>query len=68
MPIYAYRCCRCGEEFEELVLSASRAAEVICPACDSAELERRPAVFGIAGGSHGAPTAGDACAPAVGGG
>jgi len=68
MPIYAYRCCRCSAEFEELVLSASRAAEVDCPACDSGEVERRPAVFGIAGGSRSAVVAGGACAPAVGGG
>lgn len=38
MPIYEYRCLKCGEEFEELVLSSSH--EVRCPKCSKAKLER----------------------------
>ena len=66
MPIYAYRCRQCGEEFEKLVLSAARADTVACPCCQSEETERRPALFGL-GGSAGAD-AGSSCAPSFGGG
>lgn len=68
MPIYAYRCCRCGQEFEKLVLSASRADEVACPACHSPDLERRPTLFGVAGSGQSPATAGSDCFPAGGGG
>ena len=67
MPIYAYRCCRCGAEFEKLVLSAARAGEVVCPVCQAQEVERRPALFGL-GGSANVSAADHSCAPAVGGG
>lgn len=52
MPIYVYRCRDCGEEFEKLFLSArSAGAGVHCPICQSEEVEQRPALFGLGGGS-----------------
>ena len=69
MPIYAYRCRQCGEEFDKLVLSAAKADQVICPVCQAKEVERRPALFGLGGVAGGARSAADrSCAPAVGGG
>jgi putative FmdB family regulatory protein len=68
MPIYVYRCRQCGEEFEKLVLSAAKAADVACPVCQSEEVERRPALFGLVGGDRPASAADRSCAPAVGGG
>lgn len=35
MPIFEFTCKDCGETFEELVFSASKADEVICPNCQS---------------------------------
>ncbi len=67
MPVYVYRCCQCGAEFEKLVLTAARAAEVACPVCQSVEVERRPALFGL-GGAGDTMAAERSCAPAVGGG
>jgi len=68
MPIYAYRCRHCGEDFEKLVRSAAGADEVVCPCCQSEEVERRPALFGLGGLSHGSALADSSCAPTVGGG
>jgi putative FmdB family regulatory protein len=66
MPIYVYRCRACGEEFEKLVLSVSRAASIECPACQSEDLEQRPALFGFTGTSG--STASANCSTPTGGG
>ena len=39
MPIYEYRCGRCGERFEEY-LAQSTAPAPACPACESPSVER----------------------------
>lgn len=38
MPLFEYRCLKCGHEFEELVFGDSQPE---CPACHSAEVEKR---------------------------
>jgi len=38
MPIFAYRCRACGEEFQTLVMSGETPT---CKACDSEDLERQ---------------------------
>lgn len=38
MPIYEYRCDKCGGRFEELVLTPSD--EVECPHCGCGKVER----------------------------
>lgn len=69
MPIYVYRCRECGAEFEKLVMSVAKADQVVCPTCQGQEVERRPALFGLGGGTGAANSAADrSCAPAVGGG
>ncbi|MCE5321720.1 zinc ribbon domain-containing protein [bacterium] len=52
MPIYEYECKSCGKCFERLI-SMSRANEVECPACGSAEVKRLMSLFAsrVAGGS-----------------
>jgi putative FmdB family regulatory protein len=66
MPIYVYRCRACGEEFEKLVLSFAKADSVECPACQSKETERRPALFGVMG-SAGSTASADCSTPTGGG-
>ncbi len=68
MPIYTYRCLHCGEEFEKLVLSPTKADQAICPCCQSQETERRPALFGLGGASGESRAHESSCAPTVGGG
>jgi putative FmdB family regulatory protein len=38
VPLFAYRCRACGEEFQTLVMSGETP---LCKACDSADLEQR---------------------------
>ncbi len=67
MPVYVYRCRTCGQEFEKLVLSASRANEVECPSCQGKDVERRPSLFGLGGAARGSSVE-HSCAPSGGGG
>ncbi|MCF7885135.1 MAG: zinc ribbon domain-containing protein [Candidatus Marinimicrobia bacterium] len=42
MPIYEYKCSRCGEKFEELIaFSKLNDNNPKCPKCDSKEVERQ---------------------------
>jgi putative FmdB family regulatory protein len=45
MPIYEYKCTKCGKTFEELVTSHT-ATSLPCPSCESAKTERIPSVVG----------------------
>ncbi len=46
MPIYRYKCKRCGAEFRELV--ARRDGQLVrCPACSSTEVTRLLSRFGV---------------------
>jgi putative FmdB family regulatory protein len=35
MPIFEYKCLKCGKEFEHLVIPANRDEEAACPKCES---------------------------------
>ncbi len=47
MPIYEYKCCGCGADFEKLVMSSSTKIE--CPACKSEQVQKKLSVFGMSG-------------------
>ncbi len=47
MPIYEYRCERCGDEFE--LLLASSASPARCPGCSSSRVKKRFSLFAVAG-------------------
>ena len=38
MPIFEYRCTKCGAEFEQLVFGSNPSVE--CPACQATEVEK----------------------------
>jgi predicted nucleic acid-binding Zn ribbon protein len=68
MPLYEYRCQRCGARFERLIRSAATAGTggaggqqpaIVCPECASEQVERLLSAL-----ARTAP----ACAPAPGGG
>jgi putative FmdB family regulatory protein len=70
MPIYEYRCQACGEQFDKFIRSLTQLpAEVICPACHSADTRRvmsMPAVhMGGAGAAHSAPAEPSPATPPV---
>jgi len=46
MPIYEYRCAKCGGEFEELTSLSSREA-VSCHACGSRRVARLLSAFAV---------------------
>lgn len=45
MPLYEYRCTRCGEVFEKLRRWDQDDEELTCPRCQSDELERLLSAF-----------------------
>jgi putative FmdB family regulatory protein len=70
MPLYEFSCAKCGEQFEELVMSSKpeAIAKVVCPECGSPKVKKKVSTFasGVSGGaSTGASAA--SCAPSGGG-
>jgi putative FmdB family regulatory protein len=57
MPIYEYRCPRCGERLEVLQRLGAGPEGLECPRCGSSGLEREASRFASAG------AAGAGCAP-----
>ncbi len=46
MPLYEYRCPKCGELFEKLVRASEADRSVCCPKCGEEGAERRVSLFG----------------------
>ena len=53
MPIYEFKCLKCQEFFEFLVISDSDQVELKCPKCQSEEFERVLSTTNIAMGRSG---------------
>lgn len=53
MPIYAYRCPKCGKNFEKLLSLSRRDEAVSCPDCGEDDIHRSVASFASAIGSSG---------------
>ncbi len=53
MPVYEYRCPKCGERFEKWIRSLNAQTEVVCPRCGNTEVEKAVSLFaGLTGGSR----------------
>jgi putative FmdB family regulatory protein len=67
MPIYEYRCEKCGTKFEKFVRSISARIELRCPQCGSEEVRKVFSLFGTSGfrtpSSGMGITPGEACRP-----
>jgi putative FmdB family regulatory protein len=50
MPIFEFKCRKCGAKFEEL-LRSSDSSSVTCPDCGSSEIKRLMSTFACSGGS-----------------
>lgn len=50
MPIYEYKCSKCGTEFEKLVFNDQK---VSCPECKSKHVKKKFSLFGMSGGISG---------------
>jgi putative FmdB family regulatory protein len=51
MPLYEYRCTRCGEKFERLRRMQDADCDVVCPRCESEKVERLLSAFARSGSS-----------------
>ena len=60
MPLYTYRCKKCGHEVEVLVIG-SRGEPEKCEKCASKKLERRFGKFSCGGDSSGKPAGSSSC-------
>jgi putative FmdB family regulatory protein len=61
MPIYEFKCAKCGREFEELIMGSK--AKPACPACGHKKCDKLLSSFrfgasGAGGGDFAAPSAG----------
>jgi putative FmdB family regulatory protein len=54
MPIYEFKCLKCNNFFELLVMGSNDQAQITCPKCHSEEFERvlSTASFAMSGGSN----------------
>ena len=46
MPIYEYKCKKCGNQFEMLTFGMSEKADAVCPKCKSKKTSRMMSAFG----------------------
>jgi len=53
MPLYEYRCGGCGETFELLRRFQDADRDVMCPKCQSEEIERLVSAFASGSGGSG---------------
>ncbi len=67
MPLYDYRCRKCGHEFEALVIGS---ATPECPQCGGSELDKLMSTFAFrssGGGTSSASGSGSGCSGCAGG-
>ncbi len=60
MPLYEYKCPKCGQRFDEIV-SYSRADEVTCESCGYEKPERLMSTFSSGSSSSGGLSASTSC-------
>ena len=59
MPLYEFRCAKCGHVFEELVMAGAAGRERLqCPACASARVKKVLSTFATGGMAADAPPCG----------
>lgn len=51
MPIYEYKCKKCGKKFEEFQSIGASNESLTCPACGEPKPERLLSIFGSSGSS-----------------
>lgn len=68
MPLYGFICEECNQDFEELVLSASKVAEVSCPKCGSQHVQKQLSLVAALRSSSSGSSASSSTACSTGGG
>ncbi len=68
MPIFEYRCPRCGHIFEHFWRGLEKREELRCPQCGAEHVEKMVSRFGSRGGStFSSAGSSSGCAPSGGG-
>lgn len=49
MPIFEFRCQKCGNEFEKIVFNQN--SKIQCPGCSSSKVEKKVSAFSFKSGS-----------------
>jgi len=66
MPLYEFRCKKCGNIFEQLILSSDEEDSLVCPSCGEREICRLMSSFSCGSPSSGKGLSGgqaSACSP-----
>ena len=66
MPLFEFRCVKCGLEFEKLVRSAAAIDHVICPMCAGGEVEQQLSSFASPARSGSSAATSSGCKPSGG--
>jgi len=61
MPIFAYECRKCGEEFELLVGVGADSKEPVCPECGGKKLQKLLSSFAVSTSSSSGQNGGPSC-------
>jgi len=61
MPIFDYKCKKCGKKVELIVLSSSEKGELKCPHCGSADIEKMFSSFNVGGPRDAGGSSGSSC-------
>ena len=61
MPIFEYRCNKCGHGFEELVACDKKGQKVACPECESKDTAKQLSTFALGKSTGGASSAAASC-------
>jgi putative FmdB family regulatory protein len=52
MPVFEYRCAKCGKKFEILHKSAVKHEEAVCPNCHTSNVKKLLSSFSTGGGGN----------------
>ena len=58
MPIYEFKCVRCGHQFEMITSSSEDGSGLCCPSCGAENPEKLISLFSSSGGGCGPSTGG----------
>lgn len=61
MPLYEFRCEKCGETFDKLVSTRDRNKIPACPECSSKKVQRLVSSFAVGTASTGQSSLGSSC-------
>jgi putative FmdB family regulatory protein len=53
MPIYEYECLACGNRFDKLVRNVEKPPRIVCPVCESLDVQRLISQIAVHGGKDG---------------